>query len=754
MVKQRKVAPAYVHKHTHARAVPNRILAAPTIAPKAEFTMPDKDVLAQKYGAVKFSQAKNDPNTPKLAVTGISNLFTCLGQMYWVLGAIFTSQTMDDANSSGYKHSKDFIPYKNYSAALVNAFLIKNSYIKVTNEYVETRVKLPSYTITMDVNPADTTAQAKALKLIRTYMPKFALPKRTIKPSDDDKNSFVQDQLDMNATPVLLSISELAQLEPFYVPQNKWDGGTKWPKMTTEYTQTISSVTQGHDPRIANLELKVDLNGSRVSHGNDFQGLTGDFSTTSDAVATIKIDVAMVFRWPLEFALYVTCAVSTKNFYPFMFSVYIAMHRRSYIQRLEGRQRGGNLKTPIRINHLGHIRHQIEREQKELMALGISRGIRVNEDFFAVLGPAEPARTGTVVYVPPNDNKVDEYLKLMRDAYDPENNTIKANNFRDMAGQGLLADPINEKYSFVNNEGHVDTLDLAGSVPLDPQTIRRYLYMDTQAFKGENANWNKEFFADLSKAIAEAGQTDIVHSILDQAVKDNIISSFESSSNISLICDYLGRSVGDEICWYNLGGIKLSGDDKVTKKNNVYCLVIKKCAEYLLENFDEINIAFSTKILRLRFQLMLITKYSQQIKSLDQQNEMMLAKHRYKGRDLNNTNIPVVNLPGLQAALPHQVWISNVALANPEGFILDAGVGAGKTVLTVIDIMRLLNENQIKRAIVICPASWCGPGLMKFRRSHAVKSTPLLLPTKPCAGYGGSRRQINGATIPSCRTPN
>lgn len=241
---------------------------------------------------------------------------------------------------------------------------------------------------------------------------------------------------------------------------------------------------------------------------------------------SFRVRAQLVFKWPLEFAMYVTSAGSRQDFIPFMFKQYEAWHRSEYAS---ARRRPSDVKKmkagkkvdditpdkaqyaraaiPDRVSHLGRITETIEERKRD----GASVVPRTNDDDFTILGSAESSYAGEILWVPRTANRVSELLEQMRRTYDAENKKVDTSQFQ-MKNTELFTDWYFEKFSFMRVQGAgyassdilgMSTFDLTGAVPLDSTTILRELrapvVSDVKATGGSGKKLLESFLFEVTR---------------------------------------------------------------------------------------------------------------------------------------------------------------------------------------------------------------------------------------------------------------
>jgi hypothetical protein len=88
--------------------------------------------------------------------------------------------------------------------------------------------------------------------------------------------------------------------------------------------------------------------------------------------------------------------------------------------------------------------------------------------------------TGTVLWVPSDKDRVDDYMKMYRNAFQPAGSQVVFDPQDILVNTPILADWANGMFTYANAtkdflKHGVTTIDLTGSIPLDDVTIGRDL---------------------------------------------------------------------------------------------------------------------------------------------------------------------------------------------------------------------------------------------------------------------------------------
>lgn len=637
---------------------------------------------------------------------------------------------------------------------------ISNNFMAVEKNYIETRVSLPNITLDLAYKNPDRLAEAE--RIIRTYFPAFQVPRTFVKNDPPIGRTF---KVAENYND-LLSVERLTRLKPKFTPGVETapedtansEGGVDETKGSYKLPKNYNE--KGFNG-IAYLDITLHLDAvGLVSPDGSYFGIPDNGSLLDGYRMRPFLTVEAVFRWPMDFARWVTCTGDKDEFVPFMFFQYINSHRAAYLAK---RTRGGGYTThtPARVNHLGKIVELMQAEQKQ----GRKAAVRTNADGFLILGTGEPAQLGAVLWVP-KVNNVPEYMNQIKSCYDQQAQTMDLSKFR-MGGVPVLTDPNNEKFTYIRESGvrggssdisGLITFDLTGSVPLDNTTIYRYLNnkLSSERSQEQLKDFLNTLYSYASGGIKGGGETNQLFT--DQALTSMGFDSFDRRRGTMLLLEALDHFLQNpdlNVRWMHfysankftldLTGISYAeGSAEVETAAQGIGLKIKRTRAFLelvfrtsismLRDFDSLKIGFADKVEKYRFLLFLACNYSTNSKdlALEYQDKVLLnsARTYMPNEVLKPQGLTIPNMPGLRRVLPHQAECLLDLNMEPEMTLLEADVGGGKGMMGPAQALMFLQKGLIKRPLFLVPgrlvSNWTNE-IAKYTEGQ-VNPFPLTLP--------------------------
>lgn len=465
-------------------------------------------------------------------------------------------------------------------------------------------------------------------------------------------------------------------------------------------------------------------------------------------ILAYELQCTAYIKWPRELAYFATFADNEEEFIPAFFLRYTTLHR-SFSARVN--QNTGGFKPPHRIQPLSKIKKLIDKEAK-------TRKIkpRTNEDGFIIVGPSENKYSGSIIYVPPaNVNKVEEYIRSYRDAYDKEESSeIKFDKTLLLRNTPILSDWSNSIFTFANAGDSdylthgVTSINLTGAVPLDDITIAR----DLERTIIEDLPNFKRFTALLTSFTEEKGLGDTGTAVASDKDEDNggaprlLFASDDKSfptlieadgvrerfdidneEHAELLVEANLKSLPREIqsvlennriftvnaaasrleispvdvSWGDIGAP--SNEIKETPVVEAACHFLRVQCERMLKHFDSLSSAYSERVLFQRYYLTLITKYAK--KRADYKKIYNTAIKANTAVDLDLLKpVPVINMPGMTKMLPHQVKsVNRLIQKDTNSAIVSVAAGGGKTGLEILDVMQQLYSGKVQHALIVPP---------------------------------------------------
>lgn len=624
-----------------------------------------------------------------------------------------------------------------------------NNYMDMQKNYIETRVSLPDITISLPYKASDKLEAAE--RIIRSYFPSFNMPRTFVKNDPPIGRTF---KISENVND-LMSVERVTRVKTDFTPAFE---------VAKDAESSFKLPKNYHDNGfngIAYLDMTLNFDKARLEDPNYNQfGIPDTGSLLDGYTANVTLTMEAVFRWPMDFARWVTCTGEKDEFVPFMFFQYINSHRAAYLAK---RTRGGGYTThtPARVNHLGKIVEMMQAEQKQ----GRKAQVRTNADGFLILGTGEPAQLGAVLWVP-KVNNVPEYMNQIKSCYDAQAKTMDLAKFR-MGGVPILTDPNNEKFTYVREAGAkggssdisgLITFDLTGSVALDDTTIYRYL--NTRLGEERNSEQVKEFLVELNQyatgMIQGGGNVDAIFN--DKTLKDMGFDDFDARKGKRLFMDAIDHFLQNpdlDIRWMhfysgnkfkiNLTGSSFeegstelasanAGIQFKVKRTRALLELVFRTSMSMLRDFDSLKIGFAAKVEKWRFLLYLTCNYSTNARdlALDYQDKVLLnsARDYMASEVLKPQGLTIANMPGLQKMLPHQVECALDINMEPEMMLLEADVGGGKGMMGPLQAVMYLQKGLIKRPLFLVPgrlvSNWTNE-IAKYSKGQ-INPFPLTLP--------------------------
>jgi len=412
----------------------------------------------------------------------------------------------------------------------------------------------------------------------------------------------------------------------------------------------------------------------------------GRYSSDTSAGAVGDLLMKMTFRvsgiliFPLEFALWATHATDLTEFVPKLFREHLDNHA----QLAVGNKAVKKLRLAKRTMHIGVVKQYNEQKIKDYQ---ITVRPRTNAEGFTIL------MDGSVMYVPNVDNS-DNYVKALRQSYDPEKKIVKRNSdIPELHNLPLYTDWINDAFAYTDNNGTPSARKLTGSVPLDDITIARSLHVSLQ-------EQNQDFITNTgqmgSKLVGEFNlYTD----------SDDRDLMFARSYSGLLV--YLRDNVGDSPWWQVV-------EDAFSNKAIEDTVLHNERNRKLVREFIRLNTAIANNLMESKdyaISTKCSTLYRFYIFGPYVQKGRKFIEEYQKGRERNalvpENMLPdkftVPNLPGSDQVMVHQAQTLAQSDKSPYFMVLDIAAGGGKTFQLLADVMILLKKGAIKRPMVICP---------------------------------------------------
>ena len=611
-------------------------------------------------------------------------------QAYNFMGKTLNSREFTGPNNFNMYEDKNYISIdKNLGEKDENFF-----YMKLNGKTIETKV-----TIQTDINVRiDLTRDQQSLldaeTILKTYFPSFKLPSKWEKIKNND-NSLIAGGYRNSVSvgediEVFIPIEQFPRFRPKFTLNNSKDTEKQF-ILPKEYNKSYNGIAQ----------LKLTLKQSDINVSNEFVREESGTFTNSKARIFIRVEAEVLLNWPVQFAYYATCANSYAEFIPFLFFQYITWHRVVY----SGKSKGEVSKIPSRINNMNII---LDRNKKEQAKKSIKVVTRTNEDEFLIMGVGEPSKTGEIYWIPSNVNKIPDYVEQIKKSYNQTENKFDLSKVK-FKGEGLFTDFQSDKFSYFREEGisavssdisGIQTLDLTGSVPLDPVTIALALNKtiidptNVKQFEWLLSIVRKFLDGNYKEAKPKKNYTS------EEYLKTFKITNLPRVYSSEYICSKIFNSIRDfpgNIYWKNIGGAPLlhvSGEDTLETKSTDalnplfintrgYLNVLKEICKDILDQFDNVESGYASKIDRLKFTLTLICRYADLHKQYDEQRDKALEVNEtpeISNEEFNEgkNKVKLANLAGVSMLMPHQLETSLQMTPSPLAGLISVDVGGGK----------------------------------------------------------------------------
>jgi hypothetical protein len=601
-------------------------------------------------------------------------------------------------------------------------------FISAEKNWVETRLEAGELAFALDfANPEKIGA---AEKIIKSYFPNFVMPTKFDRADlEAEKGNLGRFALGSRLENTL-SVEQISSLVPNFTPPAKQASGDPSKDQEKYRFRLPAKYRENGFNKIAYLELSMQLDRATLLDQDNYgvkYGASGSL-LAGKYKAVIPVKVNLVYRWPWEFAQYATCASSQSDFIPFLFYQYTNWHRIAYAGK---RTRGGGLsiKPPARISSLTNITKQIDSETKA----GRIVKPRLNEDNFAILGTGEPAELGDVVWIDKSTNQISEYMNEIRSSYNTQDKKIDLSKLK-IKGTAIFYDPYNEKSIYVREAGSdksssdvsgIQTLDLTGSVALDPITIAKKL--------NERLDTNKSLLNDFQTLCYKALSGEYAGLTITKPLnKQNLISygfsDYDAGKGRDIVSEMfktIAESPDLNVTWAHIGGDRkliIKNYDKDIEEGTpeaarylrmaqvrAFCRLLNDLCGDFLRQFDKITVAYSAKVHRWRFIFTLVSKYAKNDADYQDKYNAAVSKNTakvFKPDDVLNVSgkINLPNLPGIQSIMPHQSETLQDLAEKPEFAFVELTTGGGKTPMGLIDALNLLQVGEVKRPLVAVPS--------------------------------------------------
>lgn len=735
------VKPATLNKRTKPISNTDQAKRDSRRAEKFVFKMPPVGKVEAKYmPLIKASGAKKDTNHDRIYGTVEHALHQ--------VGHFFNSAEFHNAGSPINAEYNTYNAWEDRTVEVDDG----SNYLAVGDDYVETdlrdRLDLKLALRIPNNDDAEKTAPFRScIRILRAFFPGFQTPEEYSRVNLADLDESTARELGLrysggNGSIIIfknqkvmkrrMTLEELMDLRPIYSHFDaKWTGPINV-ELPPDMKKAIGGSGAAILKKMISFEFTLSPDPDSVGPTNSLNvGQDTEGGNAKDAryqmVSAYNLTASVFIRWPKEFAFYATSATTEEEFLPAFFLRYVLLHKQ-YAARES--QKTGGFKPPTRIAPLGSIKKDIIAESKIRKITP-----RVNADGFTIVGATETKLTGTVLWVPSDKDRVDDYMKMYRNAFQPAGSQVVFDPQDILVNTPILADWANGMFTYANAtkdflKHGVTTIDLTGSIPLDDVTIGRDL--DTPiSDTTRNISFGK-FHAQLLAFLEKHGYDDAEEAEkterkqLTQSGVSSLIKADGSflpaladmsakvtpeqqalldDSRVRTLDQAFNRILGSrefpDLTWADVG--YKERDEDFTPLTDACLAFYRAVCERALNNLMKWEVAFKEKTEYLRYYLFLVCRYSKKSKTY-------IGTYKEASRINSNVAVnkekpPIVyNLPGLTKLMPHQGETENcLAQDNQFNAMIGVDAGGGKTTQTLMDFLRLLAKKRIKYAVAVPP---------------------------------------------------
>jgi len=421
-----------------------------------------------------------------------------------------------------------------------------------------------------------------------------------------------------------------------------------------------------------------------------------EYSSVSIPYFTMTLHVGVYIRYPLRYALWATCVNKVEDFNAALF---MDLHN-TRVTRAVDTKKQGQARTPTWMSGMNQVRDEVRRYEKEF---DHRFKPRVNEDGFALTKSATP------IWVPETDN-TDEFMQRMKNRHDRTTGEVRPPTSAGLKNYPVFTDWKHSKFSYCNDSGFLNIIDLSGCSAMPPAFIYRSLEQELHVQKTYCGNFWTQHANKLDN---------------DNKLFDEVAHKFENSAkhpntrytgvrNWSAAFNTLTSSPA----FMSLNYMDAFGEwddkekeeiDKLPRAQYPYQYLILDILRagawkllQLVDKRDKHDIAFLTLIEEVRFGAFCLTKYSKNSAKIIEAYQAMKESNRLADVDTDDFIPEIANLPGLDSLQPHQIEVVG-ALAKkvPLYAIIDVAAGGGKTIIAISEIILMLDKGLINRPIIM-----------------------------------------------------
>lgn len=450
-------------------------------------------------------------------------------------------------------------------------------------------------------------------------------------------------------------------------------------------------------PAIINQLINDEVLGAKLKAGTLTLEELATFHPGNFPTITFSPKMDLYIRYPMKYAMWATCAKTLAEFNPPMF---VDKHNIS-VSYATSLTKG--TKVPTKVSGMNLVRDEV-RQFEKIFKDGKEYPARTNEDGFAI------TKSAGVLWLPRTDN-TDDYMAKMKSRYDKTTGEILQPVSVGLANYPVYTDWKNNKFSYCDAAGHLSIIDIAGCSPMTSSYIFRELDRKlSEAGDDQNQPFARKFLFEYSNML---DPSQVIFSEVMKEMTAKYGQAFSAAGNVLDMFKLLTqRATVSRLTYADIfGPIPEEGLEGISRKDNpsVYFMidVIKGTVRKLREVLEtkEHKISISNDVRFARFGAFLLTKYAENFDSISQ--EHMDQRKRNKLADIPEATwekfVPTLpNMPGLEFLMPHQLKVvGGLQINKPVRALIDVGAGGGKTIISIADILNVLQEKMAKRALII-----------------------------------------------------
>lgn len=422
-----------------------------------------------------------------------------------------------------------------------------------------------------------------------------------------------------------------------------------------------------------------------------------------------SIDVDIFIRYPMDYALWVTCEENPDNFDPVLF---LDLHNMRVDKAINQRKASRN--PPSRVSSMDNVVNTIEKLERER---DFKPAPRTDEHHFC------STRTGSIIWAPPINN-AKAFSKLNKSRYDEETGEVKkAVTVKDLPNKIVYTDWNYNKLTYTTNNGEIKYIDLSGAGPISPVTMFSILNSPIRI--------NKLF---MNVAMSTLNNIDTV------TIKEKVLAEFkefDQSNHLQYrlskpadVLDAIMKAYPEATPFDIAEGNVAGPSSSSTFLNNAR-------ARYVSMAFDEAYSQLKANKLKMsmyyrihagQFGIYAMAVYAKKYDELREAYAESTKMNRLSEVDTEEFSLQIPNMPGLEYILPHQNdWFGKVTTNEPKNLFTSVAVGGGKTVGGIMEPISLINKGKIKRCLIIMPQGLLGQYANEILHFSQGKINPFVI---------------------------